>query len=72
MPTHAPGGSKLMVSTQPVFVAHTDNHGVDQGRILSDQQLLFKRCLWLNFKWNLTVSPAITKQKEKGSHELSR
>lgn len=56
-----PGGSKLMVSTQPMFVAHVDNHGVDHGGILSDHQLLLQRCLRLSFKWNLTVSLAIKK-----------
>ena len=61
-----------MVSTQPVFVAHVDNHGVDRGGILSDRQLLLQGCLRLSFKWNLSVSPAIKKQKEKGPHELSR
>jgi len=71
MPPHAPGESKLTVSTQLALVAHIDNHGVDHRGISSEQQLLVQRCLRLHFKWNLTMSPDIKKKNKKEKNHMN-
>lgn len=43
IPAPVPRESKLMASTQSMFVAHTGNHGVDHGGISSDKQFLLQR-----------------------------
>lgn len=64
IPAHAPEESRLMVSTQPMFVAHIGNH-VNQGGISSDKQLLLQRCQKLTLNgMQLSLLPLKNKSKK--------